>query len=77
MGDDASQTSFEELYRAHYARIPRLCQLLLQDSQEAEEAAQEVFFKLLRVSKGLSHIVVWEPWLTRVSLNTCRDRQRG
>ena len=77
VGDDASQTSFEELYRAHYARITRLCRLLLHDSQEAEEAAQEVFLKLLRASKGLSHTIVWEPWLTRVALNTCRDRQRG
>ncbi len=77
VADDASQTSFEELYRAHYARITRLCRLLLRDSQEAEEAAQEVFLKLLQASKGLSRTIVWEPWLTRIALNTCRDRQRS
>lgn len=75
--DDISQTSFDELYRAHYARITRLCRLLLRDSQEAEEAAQEVFLKLLQASNGLSRTIVWEAWLTRVALNTCRDRQRS
>jgi RNA polymerase sigma-70 factor, ECF subfamily len=75
--DDASQTSFDELYRAHYARITRLCRLLLHDSQEAEEAAQEVFLKLLRASNGFSRTIAWESWLTRVALNTCRDRQRS
>lgn len=75
--DDGPQSGFEELYRAHYARITRLCRLLLRDAQEAEEAAQEVFLKLLRTSKGLSRPMVWEAWLTRVALNTCRDRQRS
>jgi len=75
--DDVSQPSFDELYRAHYTRITRLCRLLLHDAQEAEEVAQEVFLKLLRASKGLSRTIAWEAWLTRVTLNTCRDRQRS
>ena len=75
--DDVSQPSFEELYRAHYARTIRLCRLLLRDAQEAEEAAQEVFLKLLRASKDLSRTIAWEAWLTRVALNVCHDRQRS
>ena len=42
VGDDASQTSFDELYRARYARITRLCRLLLQDAQEVEEGDLQV-----------------------------------
>jgi len=75
--DDISHERFEDLYRAHYGRIMRLCRLLLHDTQEAEEAAQEVFLKLLRVSKGLTGVMVWEAWLTRVAVNTCRDRRRS
>lgn len=49
--DDLSHVRFEDLYRTHYRRIVRLCHLLLRDAPEAEEVAQEVFLKLLRVSK--------------------------
>jgi RNA polymerase sigma-70 factor, ECF subfamily len=75
--DDISHVRFEDLYRTHYGRIARLCRLLLRDAYEAEEAAQEVFLKLLRVSKGLTGTVTWEAWLTRVAVNTCRDRRRS
>ncbi|MGE4093952.1 MAG: RNA polymerase sigma factor [Candidatus Binatia bacterium] len=82
MGDKAavaevSRTRYEDLYRAHYPRIVRLCRLLLRDVGEAEEVAQEVFVKLLRVSSGLSQSLAWEAWLTRVAVNACRDRQRN
>jgi len=72
----SGQACYEELYRAHHERIVRLCRLLLKDRFEAEEVAQEVFLKLLRVSKGPPH-GAWEAWLIRVALNTCRDRRRS
>jgi RNA polymerase sigma-70 factor (ECF subfamily) len=71
------QTLYEELYRAHHARVVRLCRLLLNDPHEAEEAAQEVFLKLLRTSKTQDPAFAWAAWLTRVALNTCRDRRRS
>jgi RNA polymerase sigma-70 factor (ECF subfamily) len=70
------QTLYEELYRAHHARVVRLCRLLLNDPHEAEEAAQEVFLKLLRAHKSPDPAFAWAAWLTRVALNTCRDRRR-
>jgi RNA polymerase sigma-70 factor (ECF subfamily) len=71
------QARYEELYRAHHARIVRLCRLLLNDRHDAEEVAQEVFFKLLRAGKGRTQSVRWETWLTQVALNACRDRRRS
>ena len=70
------QAGYEELYRTHHERIVRLCRLLLKDRSEAEEAAQEVFLKLLRASKEPLP-GAWEAWLTRVAVNMCRDRQRS
>jgi RNA polymerase sigma factor (sigma-70 family) len=71
------QARYDELYRAHHARIVRLCRLLLKDAQEAEEAAQEVFLKLVQASKVQNPSSAWAAWLTRVAVNACRDRQRS
>jgi RNA polymerase sigma-70 factor, ECF subfamily len=71
------QDLYEELYRAHHARIFQLCRLWLNDSHEAEDAAQEVFLKLFRAKMAQEPSVAWRAWLTRVALNTCRDRRRS
>jgi RNA polymerase sigma-70 factor (ECF subfamily) len=71
------QRLYDELYRAHQARIMRLCRLLLNDPHEAEEAAQEVFVKLVRAGKAREPNMAWAAWLTRVAVNTCRDRRRS
>jgi RNA polymerase sigma-70 factor (ECF subfamily) len=70
-------TRYEELYRLHYLRVVRLCGLLLADPHEAEDVAQEVFVKLLQASKTETRVMAWEPWLTRVTVNACRDRRRS
>ncbi len=54
-----------------------LCRLLLSDPHEAQEVAQEVFFKLARTYQAPARPVEWGPWLTRVAINACRDRQRS
>jgi RNA polymerase sigma-70 factor (ECF subfamily) len=71
------QSLYDELYRAQHARITRLCRLLLSDPHEAEEAAQEVFVKLIRAGKAHAPNMAWTAWLTRVAVNTCRDRRRS
>lgn len=81
MGESVSvsdeQSFYEELYRAHHERIVRLCRLLLKDSHEAEEAAQEVFVRLVRSGKAQDLNMAWAAWLTRVAVNICRDRRRS
>ena len=68
---------YEGLFRAHHARILRLCQLLLADRAEAEDVSQEVFVKLLRAHREGAGAITWGPWLTRVAVNACRDRRRS
>lgn len=68
---------YEQLYQLHYPRVRRLCRLLLADAHEAEDVAQEVFMKLWQASQTETRAMAWEPWLTRVTVNACRDRRRS
>lgn len=67
----------EALYREHSSRLRRLCRLLLRHPQEAEDVAHEVFLKLVESSRATDRTMAWGPWLTRVAINACRDRQRA
>jgi RNA polymerase sigma-70 factor (ECF subfamily) len=71
--------SYEDLYTAHYAEVLRLCRLLLANHHDAEEVAQEVFLKVYQKfqNKNQNQLMVWKPWLVRVSVNACRDRRRS
>lgn len=72
-----TQTFCEDLYHEHYGRIFQLCRLLLVDRHEAEEAVQEVFLKVVKECRTQNQVLSWGPWLTRVTVNTCRDRRRS
>jgi RNA polymerase sigma-70 factor (ECF subfamily) len=67
----------EELCRTQHPRVFKLCRLLLVDYHEAQEVAQEVFLKFVRQWQTGGQIRSWEAWLTRVTVNACRDRQRS
>lgn len=72
-----SAVDHERIYRAHKARILNLCRLLLRDSDEAEDVAQEVFLRAFERIGSQEAPTVWEAWLVRVAVNACRDRQRS
>jgi RNA polymerase sigma-70 factor (ECF subfamily) len=71
------RSRFDELYGANAVRIGRLCRWLLSDPGEAEDVTQEVFLKLHRALEEGTEAQAWEPWLTTVALNACRDRRRS
>jgi RNA polymerase sigma-70 factor (ECF subfamily) len=68
---------YEALYRQHFRRVARLCRLLLDDREEAEDVAQEVFLKLARRPPMPGQPADWGAWLTRITINACRDRRRS
>jgi len=72
-----AQRSFEDLHSEHGPRVRRLCRLLLADPTEAEDVSQEVLLKLLQERKAGRLPQAWAPWLTRVTVNACRDRRRS
>jgi len=78
MTPEADEPSdYETLYRTHHAHVLRLCRLLLKDPHEADDVSQEVFLKLLREHAANGRAMVWRAWLTRVTVNACRDRRRS
>ena len=73
----AEPTPYDALYREHRERLGRLCRLLLADPDEASDALQEVFATLHRTMATGTRAMDWRPWLTRVTVNECRDRRRS
>jgi RNA polymerase sigma-70 factor (ECF subfamily) len=69
--------TYEQLYEAHGRRLARLCRLLLADPQESQEVVQDVFLKLLQAFGRPDPPYDWGAWLTRVTVNACRDRRRA
>jgi RNA polymerase sigma factor (sigma-70 family) len=72
-----AQAPYEQLYQLHHPRVVRLCRLLLPDAHEAEDVAQEVFLKLWQALQTETRAMAWAAWLTRVTVNACRDRRRS
>jgi len=68
---------YDQLYRAHRARVLRLCRLLLSDPDEADDVTQEVFLKVMRYQRANGAAIAWGPWLAKVAVNACRDRRRS
>lgn len=68
---------YDDLYRTHHERVLRLCRLLLSDPEEASDVTQEVFIKLFQAQQTEERAMVWAAWLTRVTVNACRDRRRS
>jgi RNA polymerase sigma-70 factor, ECF subfamily len=67
---------FEALMVGHYNTIYRLTNAVLQDSDEADDAAQETFIQ------AAAHIADYQPgtniksWLAKIAVNLCRDKLR-
>ncbi|HOT95804.1 MAG TPA: RNA polymerase sigma factor [bacterium] len=72
-GDEAA---FRELYQTHADGIYRLCLRLLQNRQEAEDAAQEVFLKIIASLPTFRAEARLSSWIFRITLNTCLNLRR-
>ena len=66
-----------EVVAVHSGRLRRLCRLLLGDEHEADEVLQDVFLKALEAYGRQGPPRDWGPWLTRITVNACRDRRRA
>lgn len=73
-GDDAA---WEALVREHQQPIFRLAYLLLGDSDDAEDIAQEAFIRAFRALDSFDAGRPLRPWLLRIAANLARNRQRS
>ena len=63
--------SFGALVERHEARIFRLCERMLQNPEEARDAAQEVFLKAFRKAGSYRPRGKVYTWLYRIAVNHC------
>ncbi len=72
-GEEAALT---QLIQQYQRPIYALCYRMLGNSAEAEDAAQEVFIKMMTKIHTYDPSRPFAPWLFRVATNHCRDRLR-
>ena len=68
--------AFGKLVERHQERLIRLCARLLNDAEEARDAAQEVFLKAFRGAGGFRPQGQVFTWLYRIAVNHCLNRLR-
>ncbi len=63
--------AFGELVERHHRRLLRVCERLLGDAEEARDAVQEVFLKVMVKAGGFRPKALVSTWLYRVAVNHC------
>ncbi len=77
--EQASTREFGSWIASEQKRIFLLCRRMLQDSEEADSAAQDTFLKAWQALNQPVFKDLDDPgrWLTRIAVNTCLDRLRS
>jgi len=70
------QRAFEQLVRQYSGHVFALTYRLIGHPQDAEDLAQEVFVKVHRTIKDLDEPASLTAWITRITVNTCREALR-
>ncbi|MCC6461982.1 MAG: RNA polymerase sigma factor [Saprospiraceae bacterium] len=65
--------SFSDLYEAHQHMVYNLCLHYLQNRQDAEEAAQDIFVKIHRKLPGFQEKSSLKTWIYRIAVHHCLD----
>jgi RNA polymerase sigma-70 factor, ECF subfamily len=72
-----NQRAFAELMQRHQDRVFRLALRLLRQTQEAEDAAQEVFLKAYQNASRFTPSSTVAAWLNRITANHCLNLLRS
>lgn len=77
---DGKPGAFEQLVERYQCRVMGLLYHMVGDTQEAEDLAQEVFFRIYRARAGYKPEAKFSTWLftiaNNLALNAIRDRKR-
>lgn len=73
---DGDPSAFEDLVREYQDRIFNLCRYMLGNARDAEDAAQDVFFKAFQRLDDFKPEASLFTWLYRIGVNTCLDYKR-
>ena len=68
--------SVDDLIRTHYAAVVRLATAILDDPEDAEDAAQETFIQLAAHLPEFRGEASLKTWLFSIAINICRTELR-
>ncbi len=68
---EGKDEGFRRLVEAHHDYVLRLCWRMLGDREEARDATQEVFIRVIKSLARLNPKPSLRPWLRRVATNIC------
>lgn len=68
-----NQHIVREIYERHADNIYKLCYSYMKNSQDAQDALQNTFVKLMRVQKEFESVNHEKAWLIVTAGNTCKD----
>lgn len=68
---------YQTLYETYYTMVYRLSLLILKNQQDAEDAAQTIFLKVIEKKPSFTDANHEKAWLLTVTRNYCRDVQRS
>ena len=74
-GEDPA--ALEQLLRLHEAPLYALCLGILGQPEDAEDAVQETFLRVLRTVSRFRGGSSVRTWMTRIAVNVCLDRKRA
>ena len=70
---EGDPSAFEAIVLRHQDRIYTLCRYMLQDPEDARDAAQDVFLKAYRGLKNFRPDASLYTWIYRIAVTTCLD----
>jgi RNA polymerase sigma-70 factor (ECF subfamily) len=70
------KTAFDALLRKYEDRVYTLCRYMLENAQDADDAAQDTFVKAFQGLKSFTPTSSFYTWLYRIAVNTCLDHKR-
>ena len=68
------KAAFDELVLSHKDKVYNLCYWFIGDYQEANDLAQDVFFKAFKALKKFRFESAFSTWIYRITVNTCKNR---
>jgi RNA polymerase sigma factor (sigma-70 family) len=71
------EKAYRDLVRIYYRRVYATCLGIVQDVNEAEDAAQEIFIEVFRSVKNFREDAKLSTWLYRIAVNRSLDLVRS
>lgn len=68
------ENAFSEIVLTYQKKVFNIAFRMLGNREEAKELSQEVFLSVLGAIQNLQDELKFEPWLTQIALNHCRNR---